>query len=400
MKRKMCFLIFVTVAFESFIHADAFTDALQDLAMMTACQGLYSCTEAGHYNIPDPHDYYTPNLLAVRFAVMSGQRTMTQTFYGVCFDYAQAAWDTIKREQLRFNSVGMENQEWYLACTDDNPNVITLYDPIPENRVRRNGYGYVDSRDGQYLRYSNGVYCKEQTSMYVSAHGGATYHAWIWLKWDDGTWYWIDPTWTDNCGYVVYGYVSGGREVQLVPSDEYCVVTPPSSGSGNGGDNSGGGNYRPTLPQPSYSFDSDFDTRREDGDFWCVLSGGVLFGTDALSGVESGEYESSVYGFAVGLELGDKFRFPFILQADFLTDDETSAILLGGDLGLQLWRFTFYGGGGFGCSCGDGLDSEEYSPVWKVNAGIRLTLGCAFRFDIAYVKDYGSICGIFLGLGF
>lgn len=58
----------------------------------------------------DPHDHYTPNMMKQRFADMSGERTRIQTFYGICFDYAQAAWDDIKRYQgvyIGFFSAGI-----------------------------------------------------------------------------------------------------------------------------------------------------------------------------------------------------------------------------------------------------------------------------------------------------
>ncbi|WP_191015411.1 hypothetical protein [Treponema zioleckii] len=126
MKIKRIILgIFVILAVP-FCRADEFTDLLQDLAMQTACLGRYSNTEAGYSNIQDPHDYYTPQFLAKRFAEMSGNRTRTQTFYGICFDYAEAAWNGIKQNQNDYNRKGMKNQEWYIAVSDNNPKVIKL----------------------------------------------------------------------------------------------------------------------------------------------------------------------------------------------------------------------------------------------------------------------------------
>ena len=212
--KLVCFVLAVLLS--SLAFADDFTNILQDLAMQTACLGKYSNAEAGNYSIPDPHDYYTPEMMAERFSKMSGNRTRIQTFYGICFDYAQAAWDDIKRYQASYNRAGMKNQEWYIAAVDDNPNYITLYDPIPEERVKWNGNRYIDTRDGKYLEKYNGVYCKKKYSFYVMAHGYATNHAWLWVQRTDGTWYWIDPTWTDNTGYVWYGYVAGGIDPEFV----------------------------------------------------------------------------------------------------------------------------------------------------------------------------------------
>ncbi len=71
-----------------FSYADDFTDLLQDLAVQTVCIGQYSATQAGGGWYDDPHDYYTPQMMAQRLASMSGNQTKTDTFYGVCFNYA------------------------------------------------------------------------------------------------------------------------------------------------------------------------------------------------------------------------------------------------------------------------------------------------------------------------
>ncbi|WP_215905147.1 alpha/beta hydrolase [Treponema phagedenis] len=38
-----------------------------------------------------------------------------------------------------------------------------------------------------------------------------------------GVQFWIDPTWTDNGGWVVYGYVENGEEIQCRPDKKYCI---------------------------------------------------------------------------------------------------------------------------------------------------------------------------------
>ena len=93
-KEFISILFFLIICPRSF--SDSFLSILQDLAKQTACIGSYSATQAGGGWYDDPHDYYTPQMLAERFKKMSGERTRTQTFYGVCFDYAQAAWDDIR----------------------------------------------------------------------------------------------------------------------------------------------------------------------------------------------------------------------------------------------------------------------------------------------------------------
>ena len=93
---KKYLVILLTLLISLKLNAASFLNILQDLAKQTACIGSYSATQAGGVWYDDPHDYYTPQMLAERFKKMSGERTRTQTFYGVCFDYAQAAWDDIR----------------------------------------------------------------------------------------------------------------------------------------------------------------------------------------------------------------------------------------------------------------------------------------------------------------
>jgi hypothetical protein len=61
----------------------------------------------------------------------------------------------------------------------------------------------------------------------VQAHGNATVHAWLWVYSNDGTIYWIDPTWTDTAGYIWWGVVENGREVQRDSSQRLSAVTLP-----------------------------------------------------------------------------------------------------------------------------------------------------------------------------
>ena len=215
-------LLFVILFFMVYIlGADELADHLQDLAIQTACLGMYSSTEAGRdfinrYN--DPHDWYTPPMMANRFARMSGSMTRTITFYGICFDYAQFAWEDIKRYQSLYNNAGMKGSEWYIAVTfHGDPNTIILYDPVTPEKA---------------TRILNGIPVKEASRHRIRAHDNATGHAWIWVQHKNGTWYWIDPTWTDNTGYPWWGIVQDGREVQYYPNPNYSIASnfprPPS----------------------------------------------------------------------------------------------------------------------------------------------------------------------------
>jgi tetratricopeptide (TPR) repeat protein len=191
------------------IAATDFTDELQWLAMQIACIGQYNNAQTGDYTHGDPLDYYRPSDIREYLTQQSGNRTKTDTFYGICFDYAQAAYNNIKNNQSYYENLGMKKGGWYIVATGDDPNPIVLYDPVASDKAT--------------LRM-NGVYVKENTRFNVQAHGNAPNHAWLWVYGKDGTIYWIDPTWTDNTGYVWWGVVQGGKEVQWNPSQDYSVV--------------------------------------------------------------------------------------------------------------------------------------------------------------------------------
>jgi len=211
--KKILFVIQFSVLIYS-IAADDLADILQDLAVQTACLGMYSKAETGVYvtsRYDDPFDWYDPPIMANRFAEMSGNMTRTITFYGICFDYAQFAWDDIKRYQKMYNKAGMKDQQWYIAAADDgNPNAIILYEPVSEEEATTIG---------------NGVYLKENSRYNVYTHDGVSGHAWLWVQHNDGTWYWIDPTLTDNTGFVWWGIVEDGREAQRYPDPDYCIAS-------------------------------------------------------------------------------------------------------------------------------------------------------------------------------
>jgi hypothetical protein len=232
--KKILFVITLFSTFICAIPADDLADLLQDLAVQTACLGMYSVAETGVNIISryaDPPDWYTPPMMANRFAHMSGNMTRITTFYGVCFDYAQFAWDDILSYQKMYNDAGMKGTQWYIAIAHaGNPNTIILYDPV-------------SSRENATI-VSNGVYLTENSRHNVYAHDGASGHAWLWVQHNNGTWYWIDPTWTDNTGYVWWGIVENGREVQYYPDPAYCVASNyPRPGAANTGTRSSNSTY-------------------------------------------------------------------------------------------------------------------------------------------------------------
>ncbi|MGP1511966.1 MAG: hypothetical protein ACTTIT_05560 [Treponema sp.] len=205
MKKRFLSLIFLISIVTSFSFADSFTDAIQDLAVVAACKGTYNLSEAYGNTNEESDDYYRPQMLQNRFAQESGNMTRTLTFFGVCFDYAQFAWQDITEFKSWYNQQGMYEGQFWLAGTHNTSSPIELM-----------GIG----TKTDYTRLQNGVPIKTYSSSTrnVKAHGKATKHAWLWIERADGVWFWIDPTWTDIGGYVVYGYVNkNGEEIQCRP---------------------------------------------------------------------------------------------------------------------------------------------------------------------------------------
>ena len=113
-KRKFsAVLVFAFSLFCGF--SDSFSFCLQNLAYQTACLGQYNAAQTKGGG-KDPHDFYTPNLLREYFAKVSGARTRTETFYGVCFDYAQAAYNEIKKKSLILHSKRNGGQSMVHCC--------------------------------------------------------------------------------------------------------------------------------------------------------------------------------------------------------------------------------------------------------------------------------------------
>jgi tetratricopeptide (TPR) repeat protein len=191
----------------SFAPDNTLYSELQWLAVQTACIGIYNNAQAGNYTLGDPQDHYKPADIRDFLTERSGAQTRTDMFYGICFDYAQAAYDDIAQYTRHYTALGL--REWYIAGVFDDPASIVLYDPASRAEADM---------------VLNGVYVKEQSRRQVRSHGSATWHAWLWAVGTDGTIYWIDPTWTDNTGYPWWGVVRDGEEVQLNPLQSLCVA--------------------------------------------------------------------------------------------------------------------------------------------------------------------------------
>jgi hypothetical protein len=243
--KKILFIIQFSVLIYS-IAADDFADILQDLAVQTACLGIYTETRTSIYatlSYDDPFDWYDSPILANRFARISGINSRINTFYGLCFDYAKFAWDIIKRYQKMYNKAGMKGQQWYIAIAyDGNPYTIILYKPVfigKATHIYADGYVWTWREEVTIIDYirdlvfrkkdttiPNRFYIiKENSRHNVYTHDGVSGHAWLWVQHNDGTWYWIDPTYTDNTGYVWWGIVEDGREAQRYPDPDYCIAS-------------------------------------------------------------------------------------------------------------------------------------------------------------------------------
>jgi tetratricopeptide (TPR) repeat protein len=190
-------------------------DALQWLAVQTACMGQYNMAE---FDITreDPQDNYRPPDIREYLARMSGDRTRVPTFYGICFDYAKAAYDHIMASQGNYEGLGMKRGQWYIAAAFESSREIVLFKPVAQ---------------GQHSMVLNGVYVKESGRFSVQTHNNATTHGWLWVYGNDGTIYWLDPNATDDWGYVVWGVVRNGREEQVAPQPSLCAGRIPGGAS-------------------------------------------------------------------------------------------------------------------------------------------------------------------------
>jgi hypothetical protein len=378
--------LFVGVLFFVFIWtttADELAELLQDLAIQTACLGQYSSREAGILDYVtnryvDPPDWYTPPMMADRFAEMSGTMTRTITFYGICFDYAQFAWDDIKKYQSYYNAAGMKDLQWYIAVAyEPDPNTIILYDPVSQENS---------------TWMLNGVPVREHARYKVLTHDRATGHGWLWVQHTNGTWYWIDPTWTDNSGYPWWGIVETGKEVQYYPNPSYCL----SSNSPKPGETKAERETR--SPNSTYA---------EYVKYAPQFTGGEITGLGYYVGyISAFDFDfANKFGFTFGLVDYVPFNFALLgsLSIDYLVDQTEpvpwNSFVFGLTFGVQMFsHYVLYAGGGIGSKypIGDEFGWDKLSFEWKVNGGLQLQYKRFFtKFDVSY----GTIIGPSLGIG-
>ena len=413
MKKRYFFLIIIIFPYFA-TFADSFTDAIQDLAIQTACIGKYSATQAGGGWYDDPYDYYTPDMMAGRFKEMSGNMTRTTTFYGVCFDYAEFAYQDIKSYKSFYNNAGLYENQYFIAGVDSNPNTITLSSPTNresattiQNGVYIKTYGSSSYRSVKAHKMTNGT--------------RASHHAWLWIQRDDGVWFWIDPTWTDNLGYVVYGYVSNGEEIQLQPDEKFCINYPdylknlplppkrgakkaPStsntttarSNSTSSSSSANNSNRNPSSGGSSstYNPSSGSSSSNRNPVFAYVCFGYI----GSFSKGKSSDSSNSNPDFLenLGIEFSiDTYAKKSGQFAIFSFDYFGSSCLFGFNWGYGLSEFfqPYFGGAlGFKIS-GD----KRFS--WKIDAGIRVPVSSfCIRADISYSNTIGFAGTIAIGM--
>ena len=426
MKRRFAFFSVILLFFSLQSFADSFTDAIQDLAFQTACIGQYSMTEAGGGWYDDPHDYYTPSMMAQRFAKMSGNMTRTTTFYGICFDYAQFAFQDIEKYKSWYNEQGMYENKFWMAGTHENSNVTILQYP----GTRSN---HTTVQNGVYVIIPNGGTQSVKTHKQLNGTR-TTHHAWVWIERADGVQFWIDPTWTDNLGYVVYGYVKNGEEIQCRPDKKYCINYPP---------------YLENLPLPpamgqrkatsKSAFSSNRNEILQDTEWAEVVAKKVVdtfvrkpfidvnynMKHDYLGLMVSGdipfstftENKFSINKMGFGLEMLYLQNTAFVLGVDYIHNMEDGNNLHAGlfGFGLDFTRRLFnnlawYIGGGAGLrfdtsneygapKSGNGLVETGYF-AWKANTGFILNLSCIFtKIEVSYNNVIGFSVGAGVGFG-
>ena len=414
MKKKLISILAIFSALVGSLFADSFTDAIQDLAKYTACVGKYSMAEAGLSGTAS--DYYTEEMIDSRLAQVSGNSTMTPTFFGVCFDYAMTAYKYVMFKKSYYNSKGMYEQQVWIAGTDENSNSIELQYP-----GNKNNYSVI--QNGVYMkRPANNPFRSVKTHRHADGKGKrATNHAWIWIERADGVQFWVDPTWTDNCGYVVYGYVSqSGEEIQCRPDHRYdspLLTKYPTHL-----------NYLPLPPEMGYkqppsdttnSTDPEETIRNAGRIYTDIITGKTVHATaDDLSHIWSvgfhtpreNPFTTSTIGFSFGCEsvpvTADTWHsMIFMWQIDYYALDGNSALLfdinLGYNLGWNYFELGLYGGGGIGCAMEDSYFplGSGASLAWKWTAGVRLMLQkISFRGELSYLNKNDYMIGMYIGL--
>ncbi len=189
-----------------YYYDEIFAYQLQWLAVQVACKGTYDMAYTGDFSSSNPEDYYKTSYIKKYLAENDGKASKgTLLFEGICFDYADFAYQELQKNFSNYSNI----VNYYMVGTFDDYDDIIVYRLAKDNEKSN----FVINRTPVII-YNH---------QHILSHGNATHHAWFWVQTIDGTVYWIDPTWTDNNGYPVYGIVRGGKEIQLEPDPKLCI---------------------------------------------------------------------------------------------------------------------------------------------------------------------------------
>ena len=178
---------------------------MQWLAVKIACKGVYDMAYTGDFSAKNPRDYYKTSFIKNYLATNGATSKGTKLFEGVCFDYADFAYQELSENQKEYPSA----KNYWMVGTFEDPNDIVAY------RIANRGERATDT--------INRTPVVVASHNHIQSHSNAKHHAWFWVQAEDGIIYWVDPTWTDNTGKPVYGIVRNGKEIQLEPDSRYSV---------------------------------------------------------------------------------------------------------------------------------------------------------------------------------
>lgn len=283
----------------------------------------------------------------------------------------------------------MRESQFFLAGVDSNSNVIILSSPSNRNEATRiqNGvyvktYGSASFRDVKTHKMLNG----ERTLD----------HAWLWIMRNDGICFWVDPTWTDNLGYVVYGYVANGEEIQLRPDEKYCInypdylknlPAPPKWGK----------KLAPSTSTATSTTSTSYSSSSSSKPIGAYFSFGYTGSFNLENKTESSFFNFNKCGFEFSTEtLADQGDIFAIFSFDYLIDHSeektVDSWLVGFDWGYGLLSFFQpYLGGSLGMKWTDSFSWKNIGFAWKVNGGIRIPLS---SFTVRTDISYGTILGL------
>jgi hypothetical protein len=90
------------------LDTGSLADEMQWLAVQTACTSMYNMAQTGDFTQSDPEDWYKPNHIRTYLTKLSGSQTQNTMSYGICFNYAQAAYNDILEYQDYYEDLGNE----------------------------------------------------------------------------------------------------------------------------------------------------------------------------------------------------------------------------------------------------------------------------------------------------